>query len=655
MAEEDQEESWPEFFENNRLIPLHPNRRKSGSQSKPSVPFRLVFKSVIGISLPQVYSLLLEVYKRCSHILISSVGSRLRGPGLRPGGAKDVVSQDVEFQLRLTLYDAANKSFFGSTWLGHFFPSSGKENGRHKIVFNEAVYLYSSLHDITCVGVVEVIGEVNGQSFGCGWTLIRIFDRLSELSETTTGESTPKSIPLYHGSPAGLLCISETIEEAPSLLPIEACTLSFVLQIHPPMEKVFHLIPENALMSGDDFVPGILQPRPEGSGIVDILKKPRLAKTTPSFINKINKLRVPLHHVIKCMLLALTGTDSGHQMEIPEHTDIPSFINDITDHFAAEYYAVSIKCMLLALTGTDPGHLSTLTCHPSLIISLTTLQLSIMLYPSVEEFEDELRQTLNQDRLHKNNIIPDDGLQISVVERRLKVSVHNGWTFVSEPHIVYLEPEYEGGKSGRKSPASQSSLRGKILSLALRSRLELKELVHHPLFAIIFELEYVLAEPFAQPLIETKRKKPSLSGSLMRSQNQTVTLKWALWLPFEGGSPEERETSLELTGGCEGFPSDRLVFTKKLPQPPGKKAPKSGGIVKFLFTQQRRRGSSLRSSTHGSQMLSVPSSPGLPSQGPFDTAGRMFGPVSSNPEGGHQGMSLTPGVASRPPLPPGNR
>ena len=65
--------------------------------------------------------------------------------------------------------------------------------------------------------------------------------------------------------------------------------------------------------------------------------------------------------------------------------------------------------------------------------------------------------------------------------------------------------------------------------------------------------------------------QPSLSGSLMRSQNQTVTLKWALWLPFEGGSPEEKEMTLELTGGCEGFPSDRLVYAKKLPQPSGKK------------------------------------------------------------------------------------
>ena len=45
--------------------------------------------------------------------------------------------------------------------------------------------------------------------------------------------------------------------------------------------------------------------------------------------------------------------------------------------------------------------------------------------------------------------------------------MHNGWKFVSEPHIVYLEPEYEGGKSGRKSPASQSSLRGTLQANSL--------------------------------------------------------------------------------------------------------------------------------------------------------------------------------------------
>lgn len=54
-------------------------------------------------------------------------------------------------------------------------------------------------------------------------------------------------------------------------------------------------------------------------------------------------------------------------------------------------------------------------------------------------------------------------------------------------------------------------------------------------------------------------------------------------------------------------------------------------------------------------MLMVPTSPGLPSPGPFDTVGGMFSSVGIIAEGGHPGMPLTPGVASRPPLPPGNR
>ncbi|KAK2557771.1 Nephrocystin-4 [Acropora cervicornis] len=473
MADSEEDENWPEFFENNRLIPVHPNRRRSGSQQKPNIPFRLFFKSLVGISLPQTI----------------------------------VVTSDVEFQLRLTLYDTANRCFFGSTWLGPYFPGSVKENGRHTVIWDEAVYFYSSLNDITCVAVVEVTGE-----------------------------------------------------ESPGLLAVEACNLSCVLQVHPVLEKVFHLFPENAIMGGDDFVPGILEPQPDGSTVIDILKKPRLAKTTPSFINK----------------------------------------------------------------------------------------LSIALHPSIEEFEDELRRMLNRDRFHKNNLVQDDGLEIGIVERRLKVSVHNGWKFVSEPHIVFLEPEYEGGKSVRKSPSPQSSLRGKVISLGLRSRLELKELVHHPHFAIVFELEYVMSEPFAQPLIETKRKKPSLSGSLMRSQNQTITLCWAMWLPFDNRGIEQRETILQLTGGSQGFPSHRLVFTENPPLPSGKKEPKSSGTLKFVFTHQRRRTSSIRSSTQGSQMIML--SPGLLSPAIMDNKAGMF----SSPEG-QSVMPLMPGVASRPPLPAGNR
>lgn len=48
-----------------------------------------------------------------------------------------MVTSDVEFQLRLTLYDTANRCFFGSTWLGPYFPGSVKENGRHTVIWDE--------------------------------------------------------------------------------------------------------------------------------------------------------------------------------------------------------------------------------------------------------------------------------------------------------------------------------------------------------------------------------------------------------------------------------------------------------------------------------------------------------------------------------------
>lgn len=57
----------------------------------------------------------------------------------------------------------------------------------------------------------------------------------------------------------------------------------------------------------------------------------------------------------------------------------------------------------------------------------------------------------------------------------------------------------------------------------------------------------------------------------MRSQNQTMTLCWAMWLPFDNGVIEQRETILQLTGGSQGFPSHRLVFTENPPLPYGKK------------------------------------------------------------------------------------
>lgn len=43
--------------------------------------------------------------------------------------------------------------------------------------------------------------------------------------------------------------------------------------------------------------------------------------------------------------------------------------------------------------------------------------------------------------------------------------MHNGWTFVSKPHIVVLEPEFAGQVKMGSKASSTSSLKGKRPSI----------------------------------------------------------------------------------------------------------------------------------------------------------------------------------------------
>ena len=57
MAEE--EESWEEFYETNRLVPIHPSRCVS-QQLQPHICFCINLKSIEGILLPKI---LVSVFK----------------------------------------------------------------------------------------------------------------------------------------------------------------------------------------------------------------------------------------------------------------------------------------------------------------------------------------------------------------------------------------------------------------------------------------------------------------------------------------------------------------------------------------------------------------------------------------------------------------
>ncbi|XP_075461060.1 nephrocystin-4 isoform X4 [Ascaphus truei] len=206
-------------------------------------------------------------------------------------------------------------------------------------------------------------------------------------------------------------------------------------------------------------------------------------------------------------------------------------------------------------------------------------KLSLFLYPSLERFEEELTELVNSDRLPKDNS-KMDGTSALIQERRLHIGVHNGWVFVQKPQVVVVVPEAEitrgcSTTSLKKKHTSSQKLSSTMQELVLRSRIRLPEMVSHPGFAVVFQLEYVFCTPGG-----VNSKIPCATA--MSKSSYMHMIRWATWNPFmESGSSE---VTLPLQGGPNANPSNNLIY--KIP-PTGMSSEKvqqvQAGTVNFEF------------------------------------------------------------------------
>ena len=94
------------------------------------------------------------------------------------------------------------------------------------------------------------------------------------------------------------------------------------------------------------------------------------------------------------------------------------------------------------------------------------MQVSLLLLPSVDDFEDQLLTTLSDDLTCEGSGV-DGSSPVSIEERRLKVVLYNGWTLVGSPVIGYLD-KVSPSAAGRTTGSFRGSTYG------LRSNLILK-------------------------------------------------------------------------------------------------------------------------------------------------------------------------------------
>ncbi|CAG2204404.1 NPHP4 [Mytilus edulis] len=243
------------------------------------------------------------------------------------------------------------------------------------------------------------------------------------------------------------------------------------------------------------------------------------------------------------------------------------------------------------LDGNTPGkdRLKKAKLHRQVLCTIEAL--NIHLPPSVEKFEDELCALLSEDRRHREN--RQTGTNVSIVERRLLIGVHNGWCYLSKPELHHLDVWSEGNKvmkpqaspSMRRSQKYMStsvrSLNGAVSQhgqgtmLVLKNRLEISELLEDPMLSLVFTLEYVIGEPISQ-------EERKMYSSLSRGNSRIVALRWCAWNPFL--HPNQENISISLMGGAVPNPNDDLTYklpdTKMQDADAGKHA---GGSINFYW------------------------------------------------------------------------
>ncbi|CAM5105758.1 unnamed protein product [Natator depressus] len=423
---------WQRIFVQNLTVPPHSQRRRH--LPRESVAFQCVLKYVEGNLIKQ------RVLEGLS---------------------------EVEYQLRLSLFDITYRHFFGRTWKSTTRPLKAVPGQPRKVVFNETIYFHTSLNHPSIVAVVEVVAaakkrEGTHQDLSCGFGILHLFNSKSEPTDVATKDGELK---LYHGTPRALLhpLLQDPMEQNKHMMVIENTHLQYTLRPHPPLETMYHLFPENMLVSGLQKIPGLLLTHGETN---DFFRKPHLMKSVTWYLDK----------------------------------------------------------------------------------------LSIHLYPSLEKFEEELLDLLNSERLLKDSSTVD-GSEVLIQERRLHIGVHNGLCFVQTPQVVVVVPEAEVARGRSASFHRKQDLSAKPSmvgqALVLRSRIRLTEMVRHPAFAIVFQLEYVFCAP-------SGADRKALSISSLTKAAYMHSIRWTVWNPLLDSS--STDVILPLQGSAQHNPSHVLVY-----------------------------------------------------------------------------------------------
>ncbi|CAI5450148.1 unnamed protein product [Caenorhabditis angaria] len=194
--------------------------------------------------------------------------------------------------------------------------------------------------------------------------------------------------------------------------------------------------------------------------------------------------------------------------------------------------------------------------HPQIDpqISASIDEVTVTFGPNAQKIEKMIiDEVLHDWNLKENAQFLAENLKIS--ERRLKIGVHNGFSYLSEPISINLNASNSNiltntSSLKKRRALSSNDLRNGPVSLFVNSRISIPNICEDPRVALIFLVEYTFA-------YEDRRK----------FSQQPILIGWGAWKPFgeeAAGSRHNVLASVSLVGGPRPNPEGALCFRNLL-------------------------------------------------------------------------------------------
>lgn len=219
-----------------------------------------------------------------------------------PRALKERLAADgatLECALSLSFFDCASRRFFGGTWIGRPVQVD-TTGGKNTIQSCELVHWCSRVDDAACVAVIEVVAcaKRDGRTvaqYGCGWTFLRLFSEDSPLTIDAAAEPDGDVLkdgsyelrPLYDGTPRKLVLAAaklnvtrqqpkgtarrdEDLARAAGADSLKNCALVCRARRHDGLQRAWHLMGDDDVVSAQDLVPGLAPWSSHGSSSLQL-------------------------------------------------------------------------------------------------------------------------------------------------------------------------------------------------------------------------------------------------------------------------------------------------------------------------------------------------------------------------------------------------